>query len=421
MIGLLLRPHGGNDRETRTKFGGPLGVVEYDFDGDALNNFGEVAGGVIGRQQSELRAARGRYFDDVGLQNLARENIDADFRAITDFHVGELGFAVVGLNPFGLGNEGQNLRAGREELTGANLAFAHDAIGRRVEFGVSEVYLGDGKGGFPSVEIGDQLMVLRFEDGLRAALGFDRDFVGVQRSFGLLQVGFATCGLRGKALFIGNSGLDALLGCGLGCEQSFLAGAFSARAGYVGLNRVDASFGRGNLRFCKIDPGQSPLDFCVLQLALPEIVFKGCLGRFDGCGSLGGLRAIVIVIQFNQQVTRMHFLKVGNVDGADDPWHFRAQGREVTSHICIVGHLFDSPSLPGIPVSRESDHESSSEEDNGNRSDVTEPWPDGPSPDFMMLGVFCRTSWAFCRYTSSSQAALLLLARGSLPPKLEDR
>lgn len=50
MIGLLLCQHGGNDGETRTKFGGPLAVVEYDFDGDALNNFGEVAGGIIGRQ-----------------------------------------------------------------------------------------------------------------------------------------------------------------------------------------------------------------------------------------------------------------------------------------------------------------------------------------------------------------------------------
>ena len=47
-------------------------------------------------------------------QNSARIYVDADFRGITYLHVGQLSFAEVGLNPSGLRNEGQNLRARRK-------------------------------------------------------------------------------------------------------------------------------------------------------------------------------------------------------------------------------------------------------------------------------------------------------------------
>ena len=80
---------------------------------------------------------------------------------------------------------------------------------------VAEIDLRHGERGFFGVKIGDELAFLRFEDGFGAALGFDGDFVALQRGLCLFEVGLPRRELRGKAFVVGDGGFDALLGRGL--------------------------------------------------------------------------------------------------------------------------------------------------------------------------------------------------------------
>src|SRR6266851_3667625 len=53
-----------------------LALVERDPDRDALHHLGEIAGGVVGREQCELRSAGGRNSLDAARQFLAWETVD---------------------------------------------------------------------------------------------------------------------------------------------------------------------------------------------------------------------------------------------------------------------------------------------------------------------------------------------------------
>ncbi len=54
---LLSRPDSGNDGKSGAQFRSEIGVFQRDLDRDALHNLGEIAGGIVRRQQSKLRAA----------------------------------------------------------------------------------------------------------------------------------------------------------------------------------------------------------------------------------------------------------------------------------------------------------------------------------------------------------------------------
>src|SRR5262245_54371302 len=48
------RPNGRDHGESGTKFRGDSRIVQRDLDGNTLHDLREVAGGIVGRQQSEL-------------------------------------------------------------------------------------------------------------------------------------------------------------------------------------------------------------------------------------------------------------------------------------------------------------------------------------------------------------------------------
>src|SRR6516164_9189103 len=75
---------------------GELRVVHHDPDRDALNDLGEVAGGVVRRQQRELESTRRRQAVDVALQPDAGETVDLDVDELSRPHVGDLRFLEVG-------------------------------------------------------------------------------------------------------------------------------------------------------------------------------------------------------------------------------------------------------------------------------------------------------------------------------------
>ena len=60
-----------------TTASGLLGV-EDDLHRDALHDLGEVAGGVVGRQQREFLTAGRREAVDAAAEELAREGVDLD-------------------------------------------------------------------------------------------------------------------------------------------------------------------------------------------------------------------------------------------------------------------------------------------------------------------------------------------------------
>src|ERR1700687_3616771 len=60
-----------------------LALVELDPDRDALDHLGEIAGGVVGRQQRELRSTGWRNSLDAAMQLLVREGVDCDVGGLT--------------------------------------------------------------------------------------------------------------------------------------------------------------------------------------------------------------------------------------------------------------------------------------------------------------------------------------------------
>src|SRR5581483_11773973 len=83
--GLDGRDHG----HTGTQLDG-CAAVERDLHGNALHDLGEVAGGVVGRQQREFLAARGREAVDMAVHEAAGEHVDGDVDPLAFMHVCEL-------------------------------------------------------------------------------------------------------------------------------------------------------------------------------------------------------------------------------------------------------------------------------------------------------------------------------------------
>src|SRR5262252_5309558 len=71
-------------------------LVEHDLHWHALHDLGEVAGGIVGRQQRELPpAGRGQALD-MAADRQAREGVDLDGDGLARPHRGELRLLVVG-------------------------------------------------------------------------------------------------------------------------------------------------------------------------------------------------------------------------------------------------------------------------------------------------------------------------------------
>src|SRR5882724_436253 len=139
-VRLPFRADSCNHRESGTQFGGKGGVVQRDLDRDALYNFCEIAGSVVGRQQRKLRSAGGRDLQHLPVNYLPGILVNTNFGRVTDLHVGQLGFTVVRLHPLRDIHERDYLRAGRNKLSWPNLPFAHSALAGCVNFRVAKIH-----------------------------------------------------------------------------------------------------------------------------------------------------------------------------------------------------------------------------------------------------------------------------------------
>src|SRR5271156_3828238 len=131
---LLSGADGCYHRESGTQRSREGRIVERDLDGNTLHDFCEIAGGVVRRQQSELRSAGWRDLDYFAANELSGIFVDMEVNGVPNFHVGQLGFSIVRFHPFCESNKSDDLGARRDELPRPNLPFAHRAIAGSIDF-----------------------------------------------------------------------------------------------------------------------------------------------------------------------------------------------------------------------------------------------------------------------------------------------
>src|SRR6202023_1296364 len=76
-----------------------LYVGEVDADGNALDDFDVVAGGVFGREERELGAGGSANLGDLAVELAAAESVDLEGDLLAGTHFGELGFLEVRRDP----------------------------------------------------------------------------------------------------------------------------------------------------------------------------------------------------------------------------------------------------------------------------------------------------------------------------------
>ena len=126
-------------RKSRPQLAYLLTLIENNFDGYTLNNFGVVAGSIVRRQEGELRSACRGDFLDMAMENTAGKSIDAYIGGITSPNVFELRLSVVRLNPNAALYERHYLNACSEQLAGMNAKLADGTIRGRKYLGVTEI------------------------------------------------------------------------------------------------------------------------------------------------------------------------------------------------------------------------------------------------------------------------------------------
>src|SRR5579864_2183807 len=76
-----------------------VAVIERNAHRHALNDLGEVARGVFRRDHTEYRTGARRQALDMAVEGFARQHIGDDRRRLTRYHVRELVFLEVGVDP----------------------------------------------------------------------------------------------------------------------------------------------------------------------------------------------------------------------------------------------------------------------------------------------------------------------------------
>src|SRR5437762_10995157 len=105
-------------RHARTQQTFEVVVVEHDLHRHPLHDFGEIAGGVDGRQQREFQAAGRRQAVDMAFQPGRMETVDHNFDRLAAADIGKLGLLEVRHDIDRVErNDRHQLRSGLHELT----------------------------------------------------------------------------------------------------------------------------------------------------------------------------------------------------------------------------------------------------------------------------------------------------------------
>jgi hypothetical protein len=148
----------------------------------------------------------------------------------------------------------------------------------------------------------------------------------------------------------------------VGLKEVLLPLSLRASTYPLSFNSVLAGLCRHNLGFSLIDSGKRSINASVFELTLAKVVLDGSLGRLHGRIRLGNLRLIIIVLKFNDEISLMYLLIVGNGHTLNDSGHLRTERGEIAANIGIVGNLFEMATFPGIPVPDQGNQDGQSEE-----------------------------------------------------------
>src|ERR1700694_225858 len=184
-------------------------LIQLDTDWNALDHLGEIAGGVVRRQQRELRTTRRRDPLDAAVEFFVRETVDGDVDRLARLHPRELRFLVIA-NHIDVRQRHNidQVAADIDVVARLHLPLAGNTIKRRHDLGVAEPELGCGQRRLGALEIGGalllssrqhfELMALRGDEGAAGAHVGLRPGVGRSCLFELLpRSGF---GLRQRLL-----------------------------------------------------------------------------------------------------------------------------------------------------------------------------------------------------------------------------
>src|SRR5690554_6988740 len=117
-------------------------VGQHYLDRNALYHLGEVAGGIVRRQQAELGTGGREQAVDVALYRLIVEGVEDQGGALALVHALDLGFLEIGLDPqIPVRYQGQQMRAGLHVLPRADAALSDPTCHRGANLGAGEVDL----------------------------------------------------------------------------------------------------------------------------------------------------------------------------------------------------------------------------------------------------------------------------------------
>ena len=261
-----------------------LAGIELDADRHALHDLDPVAGGVLRRQQRELRAGAGADRGDGALERPLAVGVDRQAHRLARRHVGEVGLLVVRLDPGRAGgDEAEDRHRRRHVLADLQpVGLADDAVRGRGDRGAREVELG-------RVQRGERL------EHLRVAVGRDVGVAGeggAGRGHGALGLDHGAAGeLQLQRAVVGGRLADHA-----GREQRLLALVLGPgrRERLAGGRGLGDRLGVGRLQALDLEPGRG----------------EPGLRRLDGA-AVGG------VVEPEQRLAGGHDLVLAHLDGGD--------------------------------------------------------------------------------------------------------
>src|SRR5262249_5248543 len=157
---LRLYRHSGRDQM--------LGIwllVEYDLDGQALNDLNVIAGRVLWRQQREARAGARLEAVNMPPEDFVRISVQPDLDWLPRAHAAELCLLEVCQYPHLGWHEDEQRLAGLQERAELDRLPRDSSIFRRIDFRVGEIKLGLSHGGFSLLDLGTGRFQFRLPDG----------------------------------------------------------------------------------------------------------------------------------------------------------------------------------------------------------------------------------------------------------------
>ncbi|CAD5251153.1 hypothetical protein BOSE21B_10914 [Bosea sp. 21B] len=292
-----------------------------DADRHALDDLGEVAGGVVGRQQGEDRAGAAGNAADRAVESLAGQGVDGDLRLVADLQRAYLRLLEVGVDIDLVERDDRHQAlAGADEVAELHVGVGDEAVDRRRDRHEGEV-------------------------ARRLVLG-DLELVDLAGGLDALRLQHLNIGLRlhDAGLGAGERG-DGLVACGGGGVERRLRaiglGGEVVGAVEIGGGAGDGGLGRNLLRLGLLQAGAGSLD---LRVDARE---RGLGGGALGLGALQR-DALVAIVELDQRLAGLDLLVLRHRDRGDVGGQLGRDRRHFGADIGVVGRDDEAAIAPPV-------------------------------------------------------------------------